>query len=136
KDKMELLKAWSIVIPILELFKKLEQFNYVSTIIQYQNWAHSVTDSTLVHSSHDFLPIIDKWIIAIQMGLDAGPSAIQELNNIMKNYKTLLDNLHNVENYSNIADDTDSNSINDDDGSYSEENDENINSLLIQNPII
>ncbi|RIB28027.1 hypothetical protein C2G38_2028901 [Gigaspora rosea] len=75
---------------------------------------------------------------AIQMGLDAGPSAIQELNNIMKNYivrytpkhnqeitrrnpRTLLDNSHNVESYSDVADDTDSNSIDDDDGSYSEE---------------
>ncbi|CAG8809174.1 23506_t:CDS:2, partial [Gigaspora margarita] len=91
---------------------------------------------------------------AIQMGLDAGPSAIQELNNIIKNYivryipkhnqevtrrnpiRTLLDNLHNVENYSDVADDTDSNSIDDDNGSYSEENDENIDLSLIQNPII
>ncbi|CAG8837591.1 36197_t:CDS:2, partial [Gigaspora margarita] len=91
---------------------------------------------------------------AIQIGLDAGPSAIQELNNIMKNYivrytpkhnqevtqrnpiRTLLDNSHNVENYSDIADDTDSNSIDNDDGSYSEENDENIDPSLIQNHII
>ncbi|KAF0482072.1 hypothetical protein F8M41_023493 [Gigaspora margarita] len=90
----------------------------------------------------------------IQIGLDAGSSAIQELNNIIKNYivrstlkhnqevtrrnpiRTLLDNSHNVENYSDVADDTDSNSIDDDDGSYSEENDENIDLSLIQNPII
>ncbi|RIB00727.1 hypothetical protein C2G38_2233223 [Gigaspora rosea] len=65
---------------------------------------------------------------AIQMGLDAGPFAIQEFNNIMKNYivrytlkhnqevtrrnlRTLLDNTYNVENDSDIADDTDSNLI-------------------------
>ncbi|CAG8480971.1 12316_t:CDS:2 [Gigaspora rosea] len=49
---------------VLELFKKLdEQFHRASTIIQYRNWTYSVTGSTLVHSSQDFLPIIDKWII-------------------------------------------------------------------------
>ncbi|CAG8747927.1 18164_t:CDS:1, partial [Gigaspora rosea] len=50
--------------------------------------------------------------------------------------KTLLDNSHNVKNYSNVANDTDSNSINDDDGSYSEVNKENIDLSLIRNPII
>ncbi|RIB18376.1 hypothetical protein C2G38_2036939 [Gigaspora rosea] len=90
---------------------------------------------------------------AIQMGLDAGPFAIQEMHNIMENYivrytpkhnqevtrrnpRTLLDNSHNVENYSDIANDTNSNSIDDDYGSYSEENEENIDPSLIQNPII
>ena len=49
---------------ILDLFQKIElQFNRVSTTIQYKNQAHSVTGSTLIHSSHDFSPVIDKWII-------------------------------------------------------------------------
>ena len=49
---------------ILDLFQKIElQFNRVSTTIQYKNWAHSITGSILIHSSHDFSPIIDKWII-------------------------------------------------------------------------
>ncbi|RIB18425.1 hypothetical protein C2G38_2036911 [Gigaspora rosea] len=90
---------------------------------------------------------------AIQIRLDEGPSAIQEFINIMKNYivrytpkhnqeltrrnpRTLLDNSHNVENDSDIANDTDSNSIDNDDGLYSEENEENIDPSLIQNPII
>jgi hypothetical protein len=51
-------------ISLLDLFKKIEiQLNRVSTTIQYKNWVHSVTGSTLIHSSHDFSPIIDKWIV-------------------------------------------------------------------------
>jgi len=49
---------------LLDLFKKIEiQLNRVSTTIQYKNWVHSVTGSMLIHSSHDFSPIIDKWIV-------------------------------------------------------------------------
>ncbi|RIB01771.1 hypothetical protein C2G38_2229721 [Gigaspora rosea] len=49
---------------VLELFKKLdEQFSRVFTIIQYQIWTHFVTGSTLIHSSHNFSPIIDAWIV-------------------------------------------------------------------------
>ncbi|CAG8831573.1 8927_t:CDS:2, partial [Gigaspora margarita] len=48
---------------ILDVFKKIEvQFNRVSITIQYKNWTYSVTGSTLIHSSYDFSPIIDKWI--------------------------------------------------------------------------
>ncbi|CAG8790870.1 9750_t:CDS:1, partial [Gigaspora rosea] len=53
-----------------------------------------------------------------------------------RNSRTLLDNSHNVKNYSDVANDTDSNSIDDNDRSYSEENKENIDLSLIQNPII
>ncbi|CAG8803725.1 10892_t:CDS:2, partial [Gigaspora rosea] len=39
-----------------------EQINRASSFIQYKNWIHSITGSTLNHASSEFLPDIDEWI--------------------------------------------------------------------------
>ncbi|CAG8826687.1 4046_t:CDS:2, partial [Gigaspora margarita] len=82
---------------ILEFVKKIDiQFNRVSTTIQYQNWSHSVTSSMLIHSSYDFSPIIDKWIIDYLM-----PAALfmqrQEIAQAVWYSSQLVDKNHTFE---------------------------------------
>ncbi|CAG8804980.1 11298_t:CDS:1, partial [Gigaspora rosea] len=39
-----------------------EQIDRASTFIQYKNWVHTITGSTLTHASSEFSPEIDEWI--------------------------------------------------------------------------
>ncbi|CAG8805868.1 34036_t:CDS:2 [Gigaspora margarita] len=40
-----------------------EQIDRASTLIQYRNWTHSITGSTLIHTSSEFSSNINKWIV-------------------------------------------------------------------------
>ncbi|CAG8758602.1 44533_t:CDS:2 [Gigaspora margarita] len=48
---------------LINLVKHIdEQINRASTLIQYKNWIHFITGSTLTNGSLEFSPDIDQWI--------------------------------------------------------------------------
>ncbi|CAG8700816.1 25521_t:CDS:2, partial [Gigaspora rosea] len=72
-----------------------EQIDRSSTFIQYKNWTHSVTGSTLTQASSEFSPEIDKWITSyltptsLSMQRQEISQAIWYTSQLINNYKDL-----------------------------------------------